>query len=228
MWGNEEENEGLENVFPVFELPTVKLILTMSIQRLWKMRRIDFQNEFSQGKLEKLVFAELLKHRYLDEGTESSVILLQGGLYGVRHVARIWKDLLTADFEKASMKPLKITVCLFHWKKIITARYVDHALVFAEEKSAIQCLKSRLSEILVLKDLGRLSQFLNIGLNWEKAGTVGYSQKSLADKLLENNKMEETKLSRSPMENGFDTPLYTTSLANEEATSYRSIVGRLF
>lgn len=198
--GNEEEDEGLDNFSPVSEFAIVKLILCIAIQRGWKMRHIDFQNAFPHGKLERPVFAELPKHIYPDEEGETSVMLLQRSLYGLRDATRIWNDLLTKHFEKAGMKILKSTPCVFHAKGIITVCYVDNLLVFAKEDSAIERLKLRLSGTLVLKDLGRPSQFLNIGLNWEKAGTVGLSQKRLVDKLLENTKMDKSKPMRSPME----------------------------
>lgn len=227
VFGNKEKDERLDKFSPVYELAIVKLTLCMVIRRGWKMRDIDVQNAFPHVKLERAVFAELPKEYISRQRNETSVILLQGRLYGLRVATPTWNNLLTTHFEKAGVKPLKRTPCVSHANQIITVFYLDDLLVYAKEDWTTERFKSRLSETVVQKDLGFPSQFLIIGLSWKKAGIVGLSQKRLVGKPLEITKMDKSERMSSPMKNGLYAHLDTIPLTNEEATAYRIIVGSL-
>lgn len=93
-------------------------------------------------------------------------MLLRISLYGLRSAARIWFNFLNGIFETVGLKQLKTAPSIFHAKDMIVACYVDDRLIFAKREADIEKLKAQLKSKLVLKDLGRLAQFLNIELYW--------------------------------------------------------------
>lgn len=89
---------------------------------------------------------------------------LQRSVYGPKHSACIWFELIAGYVKKAGLTELKPALCVFQNEVMIVICYVDDLLIFAASENNVEALKMRLGRNLALKDFGNPTQFLGIAI----------------------------------------------------------------
>lgn len=114
--GNGEKDNKAECFSPVSDFTVIKILLCLEIQRKGYVRHVDFQEAFSNGNLERPVYAELSKYQIAGSTWESNVLLLRRTLYELRDAARSLFNFLNGIFESVGLKQLKTALFIFHGK----------------------------------------------------------------------------------------------------------------
>lgn len=117
----------------------------------------------------------------------------------LRDAAKIQHNVLMKKFSDLGLQDLRTAPCIFYNEKMNDFCFVDNLLIFAKDQKTLHSSKLKLSKRLILEDLGRPSQFLDIELNWYKKGTVCMQQTNLITKLLTKHEMERAKPAGSPI-----------------------------
>lgn len=144
--------ESEEDTFsPVPDFTVIKLVMYIAKQRGYLRRHFDFQNAFPNGKLDRMVYAELQKTIFGDELRANKVMRLKRSLYGLKDAAHIWYELLKSQFAEAVLVKLKSAPCVFKFEKTILICYVDDLLVSFRNMSDILKLKHKLGRVLFSK-----------------------------------------------------------------------------
>lgn len=105
--------------------------------------------------------------------------------------------------------------------------YVDDVLIAGSNKDVIVELKKKLSSEFEMTDLGELSHFLGIKVDYDKDnGEMNLSQKVAIKELLETFKMTDCNPVKTPLEPGL---VLKKNETNENATKfpYRELIGKL-
>jgi hypothetical protein len=152
-------------------------------------------------------------------------------LYGLKQALRAWYSRLSMKLIRLGFVTSKADASLFiynkAWVTIYLLVYVDGIIVTSSLSMVVKALLEDLRSEFALKDLGDLHYFLGVQVTRTK-DDLTLSQEKFASEILQKAGMVKCKPVR--------TPLVTseklladggTSLSDEDATRYRSLVGGL-
>ena len=108
---------------------------------------------------------------------------------------------------------------------IILVIYVDDIIIRGSEASAITLIKSNMSKVFDMTDLGLLHYCLGVEV-WQTGSNIFVSQAKYARSLLDKFKMIDCKTSSIPMEKGLKLLAKSDSNTVNESV-YRQLVGSL-
>jgi hypothetical protein len=215
---------------PVVKPTTIRIILSLAVNRGWSMRQVDIQNAFLHGMLEEEVYMRQ-PPGYAHQSKPDYICKLKRALYGLKQAPRAWHSRLTGKLQALGFKPSIADASLFVFQQsgisIYMLIYVDDIIIVSSTNSTTDKLIQNLSEEFAVKDLCSLQYFLGIEVNQSERGIV-LSQKRYALDLLKRTNMEKCKAISTPM-SATDKLLKNQGVAlnEKEQFKYRSIVGGL-
>ncbi|XP_040996228.1 uncharacterized mitochondrial protein AtMg00810-like [Juglans microcarpa x Juglans regia] len=210
----------LSTTMAVLDEPTIFVIASEFLN--------DIQNAFLYGELTDTVFMQY-PQGFIDKQYPNYVCKPNKAIYGLKQAPRAWFAQLNAWLTDYSFSASRDDPSLFilnsgdlHMFLLI---YVDDMLITSSIHAAIDNLISALARAFPVKDLGQLSYFLGIEIDYLISG-IFLSQRKYIKDLLERSNMLNAKPMTSPMAaslklSQFDGPEFTDS------TLFRSIVGGL-
>ena len=88
-----------ETYSPVIKASTVRIILTIAISKNWKIRQLDVNNAFLNGKLHETVYMAQ-PEGFVDANKPGYVCKLEKAIYGLRQAPRTWSDELRETLQR--------------------------------------------------------------------------------------------------------------------------------
>ena len=193
----QEENPFEPTYSPVARLSTIRLMLSIALQRQWEIRQLDIPTAFLNGKLDSEVYI----YAPLGLKSDSPVLKLNRALYGLKESPKIWNDTFNDFATKNKFERSKFDCCLYYNQKIWILIYVDDMLVVGEEKEVGEAVKL-LKDHFQAKDLNQVQNFLGMSIT-RTENKITINQKKFIEKLLANFNMEDCKPKSTPMVKGF-------------------------
>lgn len=215
---------------PVIKLTTIRLLLSLAVNRGWHLRQLDVQNAFLHGVLEEEVYMRQ-PPGFVDSTQPHHLCRLVKALYGLKQASRAWHARLGGALRDHGFVPSSADTSLFMLRRpdltMYLLVYVDDIIVVSSSHSAIDRLVHGLQSEFAVKDLGSLRFFLGIEVSDVSQG-LALTQKKYALDLLRRAGMLQCKSASTPMTS---TERLSAAdgdpLSSDEATTYRSIVGGL-
>jgi hypothetical protein len=220
-----------EDIFSlVVKMATICIILSIVVSRNWCLRQLDVQNTFLHDILEEDVYMKQ-PPRYVDTSHSLHVCKLDKALYELKQSSRVWYSRLSAKRIQLGFMVSKVDTSLFIYNRsgiiIYLLVYVDDIVITSSSTTVITALLQDLGSYFALEDLGALHYFLGIQVSWSRDGLI-LSQERYAAELLQKAGMLHCKPVKTPLVTAEKLFVASgTTLINEEATRYRSIVGGL-
>lgn len=211
---------------PVVKQVTLRMLLTIAIERNLVVQHVDVKNAYLHGDLSETVY---MKQPPGYEIGSNLVCRLNKSLYGLKQGARDWnrkidKVLKSMKFAQSNADPcLYIRVKNGHTEYILI--YVDDMIV------AVHLLADFMEILKVLKanfkitELGELHYFLGIQVQ-KLDGMYALNQRSYINKVLEKFNMIDCKVSKIPMDVGYVSQK-EESEDFENLEVYQSLIGCL-
>ena len=223
-----EQQQGIdyfETFAPVVMWLTVRLLLIMSILMKLETKQIDYTAAFIHAPIDCLVYVECPR------GFEvpGMVWELKKSLYGLAQSPRNFflhtKDQLE---NKLGFVQSEADPCLFISKDVICLIYVDDALLFYKDQSAVTNLTDKMTEQQIeFREEEDVAGFLGVNITRKDDGTIHLTQQGLAERIVSALHLDDPNI--KPV----DTPA-TGYLAIDEAGdmphesfNYASVVGQL-
>ncbi|PKU65364.1 Retrovirus-related Pol polyprotein from transposon TNT 1-94 [Dendrobium catenatum] len=217
-----------ETFSPVAKMPTIRLLLTLALNRKWPMHQLDIFNAFLHGDLPDDIYMRQ-PPGFIDQHHPNAVCKLQKSLYGLKQAPRQWFQKLTSFLQSKGFTISRADPSLLildtNSTQLFILIYVDDFLVTGNDPVAIQNLLQQLQSQFALKQLGNISLFLGIQV---LQSTSGYflSQKHYASKLIidagfENCKPAPTPIAPESQKTGKISPPF------HDPTLYRRLAGSL-
>ncbi len=214
---------------PVVKMSTIRLVLALVARMDLECEQMDVVTAFLNGDLDENIYMEIPQGLKTPENS-NKVCELVKALYGLKQAPRQWyakiHDYLVNQLgSKSSVND----PCLYTLHKsasfIIIALYVDDLLIAGNSPNEIKNLKSDLSKIFEMKDLGPLSVMLGIDVERNRERKqVFISQLSYIQDILTLFRMENSKPLNTPMirpdKNASKTEI-------PEGVPYRQAIGSL-
>jgi histone deacetylase 1/2 len=91
---------------PVIKPTTIRVILTLAVQRGWQIRQLDVDNAFLHGHLEEDVYM-VQPPGYVDQRFPHHVCKLEKSLYWLKQAPRAWFARLSTRLQELGFVPSK-------------------------------------------------------------------------------------------------------------------------
>ena len=145
------------------------------------LTQYDISNAFLNGELEEEIYMEYPPGY---EGEPGTCLKLLKGLYGLKQAARIWNKVLTQVLRKAGLEICKTEPgVLYHPTKMcFVCLHVDDIIVATDDKKLKATIVQLLKENFLVKELGKLTQFVGIEVIRTK-GSITLRQTAYAERV---------------------------------------------
>ncbi|CAM8999728.1 unnamed protein product [Rhodiola kirilowii] len=214
---------------PVAKMTTVRCLLTIAAARKWPLHQLDVYNAFLHGTLDEEVYMKLPPGFYKKEKAAGKVCKLVKSIYGLKQASRQWFAKFSASLVEFGFKPSLNDYSLFTLMQgsdfLILLVYVDDVIITGNSETLIAAVKQFIHEKFRIKDLGHLKYFLGLEVA-RSTDAIFLNQRKYALELLEEHKLTDCKLAKTPMKPKHTLSLSTTPLL-ADSLHYRRLVGKL-
>ncbi|KAA0063166.1 Beta-galactosidase [Cucumis melo var. makuwa] len=217
-----------ETFSPVAKLNTVRVLLSVAVNKDWPLYQLDVKNAFLNGDLVEEVYMSPPPGFEAQFGQQ--VCKLQKSLYGLKQSPRAWFDRFTTfvksqGYSQGHSDHTLFTKASKTGKIAILIVYVDGIVLTGDDQTEISQLKQRMGDEFEIKDLGNLKYFLGMEVARSKEGISVSQRKDTLDLLTETG-----MLGCRPA----DTPIeFNCKLGNSDdqvpvdKEQYQRLVGKL-
>ena len=229
---NQHQGADYDETFcPVVRMESLRTLVALSTQHDLELHHIDVTTAFLNGVLEEEVFMKQPKG-YIRPEEEHLVCKLDKSIYGLKQSPRCWNAVLDAHLKKMKFKQLKSDPCIYKsdvgGDTFFIGVYVDDIVLTGKNEAGIQEVKKMLASRFDIKDLGRLTYFLGMSVIQDQDNhTTWMGQPAYIKKLLEKQKMSDSKPVSTPVDPGSHLLKTTEDEEALEQQSYQSLVGSL-
>ena len=225
--GGCQQTKGLDydEVFsPVVNINSLRLLLAISVQKDYQMKKFDIKTAFLYGTISEDIYMQI-PEGYRDEENSGKICKLKKALYGLKQAPMRWNKYFTNFLKENGLKPLNMDQCIFKTANgtLFLAIYVDDGLIIGENSEEIQYLLERLEKSFEIKKFDKVDSFLGIRITKTK-NSIKLDQENYTENLLEKFKMENAKTSVIPITNYEEK---STGSDEVKKFPYREAVGSL-
>ena len=195
-----ENIDYFETYAPVVDFTAVRIALVIACSNKMSIHHLDVKCAFLYGNLEEEIYMRLPDGYAPSDG---SVCKLKRSIYGLRQAPRAWHAKLEGDLSTLGYRTFESTESVFVRKKnnvtVFLLIYVDDILVLVSSEDAVNDVKTEISKLYTIKDLGEAEYFLGIKLERMGNGCLKLSQTKYIENVLNRFGMSNCKLALTPM-----------------------------
>ncbi|XP_074347258.1 uncharacterized protein LOC141686101 [Apium graveolens] len=218
-----------ETFAPVEKLNTIRVLLSLTVNKDRPLFQLDVKNAFLNGDLVEEVYMDI-PCGFETEYTQGKVCKLRKTIYGLRKSSRAWFDkfakvLICDGYSKTQADD---TLFLKHFtdgRIMVLIVYVDDIVLTGNHGEEIKRLKMLLSQKFEIKDLGFLKYFLGMEVAQSSQGISVSQRKYTVDLLRETGKIG-CKPVETPMDPNTKLMPRIDELADDNRR-YQRLVGKL-
>ncbi|CAN6485375.1 unnamed protein product [Victoria cruziana] len=217
-----------ETFSPVIKMGTIRIVLSLALQRGWSLSQLDVKNVFFHGKLKEEVYMEQ-PPGYTEHDSSKWVCKLHRSLYGLKQASRSWFDSFSTEIKQHGFRRSILDHSMFIFKNSSVTTwvliYVDDIIITGSDATHIDWVKVMLMTKFKMKDLGPLRYFVGVEVDY-KNDILTLSQHKYVINILHKTGMENCKAISIPS-------LFNHKMSLKEAPSFydptlfRNIVGML-
>lgn len=201
------------------------MIISLAVSHGWPLRHLDIRNAFLHNDLPDNVYIQQ-SQEFIDSKFPHYVYKLHKATYGLKQAPRVWFAQLSSWLIGYGFPASQTNPSLFILNhgdlKMFMLIYVDYIVVTTSQPSAIDSLIFELSIAFSIKDLGHLSFFLGLEVDYSSSDLL-LSQWQYIKELLVRSNMLYSKPVTSPVAASIMLSQYDSSQF-EDTTRFRSIV----
>ena len=219
---NQIPGEDFEEVYaPVARLESLRMLLSISVQRGYFLRQLDIKSAFLYGDIDCETYLDL-PEGYRKTG---KVWKLKKAIYGLKQSPRLWYQRLIKTLETMNLTVTDFDPCILVSKNLFCCVYVDDILITGKPKLVNECVK-QLQSHFQCTDSGQAS--LLLGMQIETSDDyIQLTQERYITEILERFNMTEAKPVATPLETHSTlTKARDDDLLCDQKT-YQSIIGSL-
>lgn len=202
--GFEYEPAGL--YAPVSSVATFRVFLALCIQRRLYIKHVDVETAFLHGEIDVDIY--MTKPPGYPDSTPGTVLKLDKSLYGLKQAPKIWHQKLRSTLNKMGFHSSLADPCLYE-RNVLgkpyvgLLAYVDDLLLAAADEETLAEIVKELSSYFKIKDLGRLTWYLGISINYNPIkGVASINQESYIESVIKRFGQEDAPLAEVPVAAG--------------------------
>lgn len=160
---------------PVVKPAMIRIILSVSVTRGWKLHQLDVCNAFLHGFLDENVYMRQLPG-FIDKSQQHHVCKLRKSIYSLRQSPRVWfrrlRDFLLLIGFRESQSDQSLFIYSDEGVLAYFLVYVDDIILTSSSEDFSSSVIKKLGLEFALKDLGPLCYFLGIHITTLKNGDI--------------------------------------------------------
>lgn len=133
---------------------SIRFLLALAAKHDLKIDQMDVVTAFLQGDLNEEVY--MVQPKEFRKGTQAC--LLKKSLYGLKQASRQWNIKVDAAIKSIGLTQSKVDPCVYYSRQdgrmLFQAIYVDDLLIFSNNETLIEEIKTALKSNFKMKDLG--------------------------------------------------------------------------
>ncbi|EMG45189.1 hypothetical protein G210_5234 [Candida maltosa Xu316] len=212
---------------PVISYPSVRILLSISVQFNLVVHHLDISNAFTQSDLLEEIYMTPPPGVHIPDG---KVLRLLKSLYGLRQASATFNLHLHSTLLKLGFSNLASEPCIYQRSidssRMLLGVYVDDILCCAPTVALIEIFVRDLQSFYKLRYIGECSSFLGLDLV-QSPKHLSLHAKSYISRMLDDANLT------SAFSNRFDIPISPSYLSARpssdlpgDATAFRSLVGK--
>lgn len=216
-----------ETYAPVARLPTLRVLLSVSVHRQLHLRQLDVKTAFLHGHLEETIYIRCPDGFHVPEG---KVMKLCKSLYGLKQGPKCWNRRFDTFATSLGFKKSAADSCLYILESneitVYLLLYVDDMILASSSQAELNKLVAAFSSEFDMKDLGQLSKFMGMRINYDVyRGLLSLDQEEYIEQILAKLNMSQCKAVSTPIES---LPhIEKADPANFTEHPYRTAIGML-
>lgn len=148
---------------------TILVILSLAAAFKWELTQLDVKNAFLHGELQEEVYMQQ-PQGFKDSTRPEFVCKLHKSLYGLTQAPRAWNAKFTSYLPSLSFQVCHSDPSLFIKKTatdlVILLLYVDDIIIIGSNAILIQTVIDSPAEVFDMKDIGKLTHFLGLQVQY--------------------------------------------------------------
>ncbi|KAL0561585.1 hypothetical protein IC582_002019 [Cucumis melo] len=213
---------------PMARLETIRLLLSISCFRKFKLFQMDVKSAFLNGYLNEEVYVAQLK-RFVDSEFPQYVYKLNKALYGLKQAPRAWYEQLTMYLSERGYSRGETDKTLFINRTstglIVAQIYVDDIIFGGFPKTLVNNFINIMKSEFEMSLVGELSCFLALQIKQRNEG-IFISQEKYAKNLVKKFGLDHSQHKRIPAATHAKITKDTVDNAVDHKL-YRSMIGSL-
>ena len=182
-----------ETYSPVVRHSSLRYLFALAARNNLLVDQMDAITAFLQGDLEEEIYMEQ-PPCFEQPGKQNMVCRLNKALYGLKQSSRVWNTKLDAALKQLGLAQSKYDPCLYFYNgngnMLFVAIYVDDLMIFSNNEEMKNQLKTKLSSMFRMKDLGPAKHCLGIRVNYLNDG-IALDQEAYIETILSRFKMQD-------------------------------------
>lgn len=195
--GFQQEGDFTDIYSPVLKLHTLRILLSIAVQRDYVVHQMDVKGAFLYGDIEQTVY---LKPPLGVQVDKNCVLKLNKSLYGLKSSPKCWYEKFYEVMKKFKFQRSVNDYCLYIKDDLYVLVYVDDLLILSNNMSKIDWIKNVLKSEFKMKDMGsRNLKYLGININ-QCEECLFIDQKDYLESVLLKFGMSDSKPVGTPMD----------------------------
>ena len=217
-----------ETFSPVVKPSTIRTVLNLALSKGWELKQLDVQNAFLHGNISETVYMHQ-PPGFVDKERPHYVCKLNKALYGLKQAPRAWNARFSSYLHRLGFVSTKSDASLFVYRRgkdiAYLLLYVDDIVLTGSTPALLSRITASLKTEFPMTDMGRLTYFFGIKVQYNKAGIL-LSQQSYATEIIERAGMTDCKPLSTPVD--VNSKLSTEGGDKlKNPTQYKSLAGAL-
>jgi transposase InsO family protein len=156
-----------ETFAPVAKFTSIRMLLALAARYDLEIHQMDVRTAFLNGDLDVDIYMEQPEgYSTIARGEQRLVCKLQKALYGLKQAGRAWNEKMVDALLRLHFTPLDSDSCVFVHRGdgyvMFIALYVDDLLIFSSSLPRLLHLKSKLSQLFEMTDMGEAHYILGL------------------------------------------------------------------
>jgi hypothetical protein len=226
---SQKYGEDFDEVFaPVARPETFRTLLAIAGHKQMRVKHYDIQSAYLNGELTHEVY--LKQPDGYHEGESNLVCKLNKSLYGLKQGAIEWNRKLHDILTKGGFKRSVNDPCLYSKQEgsdwMYISIHVDDLIAATTADSFFDTFEKQMSEVLVMKDLGKLQYYLGLQFERDDDGIFLLHQKNYIERKLREFNLYDSRPSNVPVDPGYQKREEVHQIMRNKEV-YRRAIGSL-
>lgn len=214
---------------PVIDFTTVRMAMTVALNRGYTVHQLDVKTAFLNGRLEDNECIYVRPPLGLDMGLPPNCVFkLNRALYGLKRASKIWNITFRRFMRQLGFTQFDSDECVFvSFRKghtVYILIYVDDILVLCADEKIIVEIKDEIGKNFQIRDLGTIRKFLGVDFKIYHEG-IFMTQETYTRQVLSRFGMDASNLVHTPMEKGYQMERTEEKIIS--ANNYKEVIGCL-
>jgi hypothetical protein len=197
-----------ETFAPVAKFTSIRMLLALAAHHDFEIHQMDVKTAFLNGDLDVDIYMEQPEgYSTAARGEQRLVCKLQKALYGLKQAGRAWNEKILDALLQLQFTPLDSDSCVFVHRGdgyvMFIVLYVDDLLIISSSLPRLVHLKSKLSQLFEMTDMGEAHYILGLKIIRNRsARQLSLSQQEYVRRVVERYGMTNCNPATTPLTAG--------------------------